>query len=94
MYTMCVKHEGSLLKIIIFLLCETHGIISKLIILNVRGSLCLIGTRQKVRETILKSTQNQPPMDLYIPTEVCIYKLFLSSELQSKKFPIAQAHSL
>ena len=91
MYTMCVKHEGSLLKIIIFLLCETHGIISKLIILNVRGSLCLIGTRQKVRETILKSTQNQPPMDLYTPTEVCYSRTL---HAQSKKFPIAQVHTL
>ena len=91
MYTMCVKHEGSLLKIIIFLLCETHGIISKLIILNVRGSLCLIGARQKVRETILKSTQNQPPMDLYTPTEVCYSRTL---HAQSKKFPIAQVHTL
>ena len=88
---MCVKHEGSLLKIIIFLLRETHGIISKLIILNVRGSLCLIGARQKVRETILKSTQNQPPMDLYTPTEVCYSRTL---HAQSKKFPIAQVHTL
>ena len=91
MYTMCVKHEDILLKIIIFLLCETHGIISKLIILNVRGSLCLIGARQKVRETILKSTQNQPPMDLYTPTEVCYSRTL---HAQSKKFPIAQVHTL
>ena len=83
---------GKLLtKIIHFFYYETQGIISKLIILNVRGSLCLIGTRQKVRETILKSTQNQPPMDLYTPTEVC-HSTTLHA--QSKKFPIAQVHTL
>ena len=53
-----------------FSIVRNTGYNFKTYYIECKGSLCLIGTRQKVRETILKSTQNQPPMDLYIPTEV------------------------